>query len=74
MKISQSSNKMYSNKILNFEESTTSLNACKKKSGNLLKAPRLFLSLSIYIYADTCIVIHQQTISLYNNSSVWLDK
>ena len=33
--------KMYSNKILNFQESTTILNACTKKSGNLLKAPRI---------------------------------
>ena len=31
---------MYSNNILNFHESTTILNACKKKSGTLLKAPR----------------------------------
>ena len=31
---------MYSNNILNFKESTTILNACTKKSGNLLKAPR----------------------------------
>ena len=30
--IGQSSHKMYSNKILNFQESTTSLNACTKKS------------------------------------------
>ena len=31
---------MYSNNIVNFQESTTILNACtKKKSGNLLKAP-----------------------------------
>ena len=29
---------MYSKKILNFQESTI-LNACTKKSGNLLKAP-----------------------------------
>ena len=41
IKISQSSHKMYRNNIMNFEESTTILNACtKKKSGNLLKAPR----------------------------------
>ena len=32
---------MYSNNILNFQESTTILNACTKKSGNLLKAPRI---------------------------------
>ena len=29
---------MYSNKILNFQESTTISNACTKKSGNLLNA------------------------------------
>ena len=33
--------KMYSNNILNFQESTTILNACTKKSGNLLKTPRI---------------------------------
>ena len=32
---------MCSNNILNFQESTTILNACTKKSGNLLKAPRM---------------------------------
>ena len=31
IKIGQSSNKMYSNKILNFQESTPILNACTKK-------------------------------------------
>ena len=40
IKIGQSSYKMYRNKILNFQESTTILNACTKKSGNLLNAPR----------------------------------
>ena len=30
---------MYSNNIVNFQESTTILNACTKKSGNLLTAP-----------------------------------
>ena len=40
IKISQSSHKMYSNNIVNFQESTTILNACRKKSGNLLKVPR----------------------------------
>ena len=38
IKIGQSPHKMYSNNILNFQESTAILNACKKKSGNLLKA------------------------------------
>ena len=40
IKIGQSSHKMYSNNILNFQESTTILNACTKKSGNLLNASR----------------------------------
>ena len=39
IKISQSFHKMYSNKILNFQESMTILNAYTKKSGNLLNAP-----------------------------------
>ena len=32
---------MYSNKIVNFLESTTLLNAYTKKSGNLFNAPRI---------------------------------
>ena len=41
IKIGQSSHKLYSNNILNFQESTTTLNACTKKSGILLNAPRI---------------------------------
>ena len=41
IKIGQASHNMYSNNIVNFQESTTILNACTKKSGNLLKAPRI---------------------------------
>ena len=41
IKICQSSHKMYSNNILNFQESTTILNACTKKDGNLLNLPRI---------------------------------
>ena len=40
IKVGQSSHEMYGNKILNFQESTTILNAFTKKSGNLLKVPR----------------------------------
>ena len=40
IKIGQSSHKMYSNNILNVQASTTILNACTKKSGTLLNAPR----------------------------------
>ena len=41
IKIDQSSYKIDSNNLLNFQESTTILNACTKKSGNLQKAPRI---------------------------------
>ena len=40
IKIGQSSHKMYSNNILNFQESTPILNASTKKSGDLLNSPR----------------------------------
>ena len=40
IKIGESSHKMCSNNIVNFQESTTILNACTKKSGNLLNEPR----------------------------------
>ena len=42
IKLGQSSHKMYSNNILNVQESTT------KKSGNLLKAPRMYDNLTLY--------------------------
>ena len=42
IKISQSSHKMYSNNILNFQWSTIILNACTKKVWNLLNAPHKF--------------------------------
>ena len=42
IKVGQSSHKMYINNIVNFQGSTTILNACTKKSGNLLTVPRTF--------------------------------
>ena len=42
IKISQSSHKMYNNNIVNFQESTTILNACTKTSGNVLKESRSY--------------------------------
>ena len=44
IKIGQSSHKMYSNNIVNCQESTTILNACTKKSGILLNAPLICIS------------------------------
>ena len=48
IKIGQSSHKMYSNNILHFQESTTILNACTQKSGNLLKEPHMQEQKSVF--------------------------
>ena len=50
IKTSQSSHQMYSNNILNSQESTTILNASTKKSGNLLKAPHTHTHTHTHIY------------------------
>ena len=49
VRICQSSHKMYSNNIVNVQESTIILKACTKMSGNLLKASHIY----IYIYMHT---------------------
>ena len=41
IEIGQLSHKIYTNNIVNFQESTTILNVCTKKYGNLLNAPRM---------------------------------
>ena len=43
IKIGQSSHKMYSNKLLNFQESTTILNPCTKKVWNLIECTTYFI-------------------------------
>ena len=58
IKIGQSSHKMYGNNILNFQESMTILNACIKKSGNLLYAPRRCVSHGIKHYIKKKIKAH----------------
>ena len=45
IKIRRSSHKMYSNNIVNLQAFTIFLNACTKKCGNLLKAPRISLQI-----------------------------
>ena len=52
IKIGLSSHKMYSNNILNFQESTTILNTCTKKSGNLLNAPRTLIIIQTYTHTS----------------------
>ena len=48
IKSGESSHKIYRNNILNFQESTTILNACTKKSGNLLNSPRIISWIQIW--------------------------
>ena len=50
IKIGQSSHKVCSNNILNFQESMTILNACTKKSGNLLNALRIYLKKQLIFF------------------------
>ena len=70
IKIGQSSHKMYSNKILNFQESTTILNACTKKSGKLLKAPRTpNLLFSLNCREQQCL---KTSISCKNSQDYWI--
>ena len=54
IKIGQSSHKMYSKNIVNFQESTTILNAGIKKSGNLLDSPRMLIE-----FQFVCLVAYQ---------------
>ena len=42
IKIDQSSHKMYSNNIVNFQESTTNVNACSKKVWKLIEGTSYF--------------------------------
>ena len=53
MKIFQSYHDMYSNNILSFQESTSILNACTKKSGNVLKALRHHRNPPLRVGCDT---------------------
>ena len=43
---------MYSNNILNLQETTTILNVCTKKSGNLLKVPRTCVCMLVRVYTN----------------------
>ena len=48
---------MYIKTIMNFQESTTILNAHTKKSGNLSYAPRIYIYIYIYIYVCVCVCV-----------------
>ena len=60
IKIGLSSHKMNSNNMLNFQECTTIVNACTKKSGNILKASRYVEINGVYTFPkDISLVWHK---------------
>ena len=63
---------MYSNNILNFEESTTILNACTKKSWDLLNAPCIYIYIYILLEPNHQIILcHiQDTFVSYSGDSL----
>ena len=79
IKTGQSSHKMYSNKILNFQESMAILNACTKKSGNLLKTPYIYIYIYIqpkfynFLYNVQSVVI-QYWIKCFNKERDYVEK
>ena len=56
--IGQSSHKMYSNNIVNFQESTTMLNACIKKGWKPIECTTYtYTHIYIYIYICVCVCV-----------------
>ena len=69
IKVGQSSHKMHSNNILSFQESTKILNACTKKSVNLLKAPRIYSPEKFITWFFNGDIFKSFEMGLSNNSS-----
>ena len=57
IKIRRSSHKMYSNNILNFQVSTTILNARTKKVWKLIVCPCIYIYVYIYISVCVCLCV-----------------
>ena len=78
IKIGQSSHKMYSNNIVNFQESTTVLNACTKKSGNLSYAIKSSQTksyiFSIYVKKIWFGFIAHQSLKVIDVKSIFIQK
>ena len=70
IKICQSSHKIFSNNIMNFQESMTILDPYTKKSGNFMNAPRIYLY--IYIYTCTHTYVMGKFIYIYHHDLVLL--
>ena len=56
IKIGQSSHKMYSNNIVNFQESTTTLNACTKKAWKLIEGTSYVATYILYYNINTTFI------------------
>ena len=69
IKIGQSSHKMYSNNIVNFQESTTIFNAWTKKSleTNWMHHTHTHTHTYIYIYMCVCVCVCVWWILIYNH-------
>ena len=61
---------MYSNKILTFQESTTIVNACTKKSGNLLNTPHAHTHTHTHTHTHIYMYIHIYIYKLHNISTI----
>ena len=64
---------MYSNNILNFQDSTTILNAHTKKAGNVSYAPRISIYIYIYIYIHTYIGVCVYTKFYFINKMYFIE-
>ena len=64
IKLGQSSHKMYSNNVVNFQESTTILNACTKKVWKRIEGTTYTCNVSIHVcvyflqHVNTCLYIY----------------
>ena len=76
IKICQSFHNMYSNNIVNFQESTTILNACTKKVWKPIECTTYInvcecVYIYIYIYIQTDTYTHTHTIDLWHGALSW---
>ena len=71
MKISQSSHKMYSNNILNFQESTTILNACTKSLETYL-LDYVLIYRNIAMYSRRNVSSHTLVVCLFRGLTKFL--
>ena len=73
IKIGQSSHRMYSNNVVNFQESTTILKACTKKVWKLIESTTyLFLHICLCIYLSMNLSLNLSNINSIKKVVGWL--